>query len=105
MPIRIEHCLQVHRPTLAGSQAHETAFDRPRSSMKNIKGVCFNLGAVNTTKHFVIQSVSEESRNHKVDATEILPPYGHQNDTRGRFSYKIMENVAPKLKQNPWISN
>ena len=49
------------------------------------KGFCVNLGAAKSLKHFVIQSVSEESREHKVDATEILPPFGRLNDTKGDF--------------------
>ena len=61
---------------------------------------CVNLGAAKSLKHIVIQSVSEESRGHKVDATEILPPCGRLNDTKGEFSLKIAMNIAPKLTQN-----
>ena len=32
------------------------------------------------SKTFVIQIVSEESREHKVDVHEILPPFGRLND-------------------------
>jgi len=46
---------------------------------------CVNLGAAKSLKHIVIQSVSEESREHKVDATEILPPFGRLNDTKEDF--------------------
>ena len=49
------------------------------------KGFCVNLGAAKSLKHFVIQSVSEESREHKVDAIEILSPFGRLNDTKGDF--------------------
>ena len=52
------------------------------------KGFCVNLGAAKSLKHFVIQSVSEESREHKVDATEILPPFGRLNDTKKDFHRK-----------------
>ena len=58
--------------------------------------------ATKAPKQFVIQSVSEESRGHKLDATEILPPCGRLNDTKGGFSLKIATNIAPKLTQNPF---
>ena len=45
-----------------------------------INWFCVNLGANKVLKHFVIQSVSEESREHKVDVHEILPPFGRLND-------------------------
>ena len=41
--------------------------------------------AAKSLKHIVIQIVSEESREHKVDATEILPPFGRLNDTKEDF--------------------
>ena len=65
-----------------GWEAHffKAGFDQ------NNKGFCVNLGAAKSLKHFVIQSVSEESREHKVDATEILPPFGRLNDTKEDFS-------------------
>ena len=44
------------------------------------KRFCVNLGAAKTLKYFVIQCVSEESRGHKVDVHEILPPFGRLND-------------------------
>ncbi len=42
---------------------------------------CHFSGKPSTTR----QSVSEESREHKVDAIEILPPFGRLNDTKGDF--------------------
>jgi len=48
---------------------------------KITKTFCHFSGKPSTTR----QSVSEESREHKVDATEILPPFGRLNDTKGDF--------------------
>ena len=51
---------------------------------KITKTFCHFSGKPSTTR----QSVSEESREHKVDATEILPPFGRLNDTKGDFRWK-----------------
>ena len=61
---------------------------------------CVNLGAIKVLNQFVIQSVSEESREHKVNVAEILPPFGRLNDIEKGFSLKIAMAITPKLRQN-----
>ena len=49
-------------------------------SLRHTRKVLTKFRAVKSLKHFVIQNVSEESREHKVDVHEILPPFGRLND-------------------------
>ena len=72
------------------------AFFAPKLVLTKFRGskitrtFCHFSGKPSTTR----QSVSEESRGHKLDATEILPPCGRLNDTKGGFSLKIAMNIA-----------
>ena len=75
------HTDVLYMSELSDGETCETCFH-------TLKRFCVNLGAEKSLKHFVIQSVSEESREHKVDATEILPPFGRLNDTKGDFHRK-----------------
>ena len=59
-----------------------------------------SLGVSKVIKQFVIQSVSEESRLRKVNASEILPPFGRLNDIEKGFLLKIAIVIALKLGQN-----
>ena len=75
--------------------------ERPTLRSLEIKSwFCPNLETDKVLKRFVIQSVSEESRLHKVNAFEILPPFGRLNDTENGFSLKTAIVIAPKFGQN-----